>query len=78
MRTTLESMDFIQTYSDVALYIYLQGDVCIILPVFVNDMIFALKSLDFIKHTIIDLCTHFKLRNLGATSKILGITITWD
>ena len=48
MCTTLESIGFTQTYSNAA-YIYVQGDMQLILPVFVDDMIFALKSLDAIK-----------------------------
>ena len=75
MRTTLESLGFKQTYSDAAVYIFARGDVQIILPVFVDDMTFASKSLDAIKQTIADLTTHFKLRDLGPTTEILGIKI---
>ena len=46
-----------------------------ILPVFVDDMTFALKSLDAIKQAIADLTTHFKLCDLGPTTEILGIKI---
>ena len=47
----------------------------LILPVFVNNMTFALKSLDAIKQAIIDLLKHFKLCDLGPTTEILGIKI---
>ena len=36
------------------------GDVCIILPVFVDDMTFAFKSLSAIEDIISQLCQHFK------------------
>ena len=75
MRTTLESIGFTQTYSDAAVYVYVRGNVQLILPVFVNDMTFASKSLDAIKQAITDLLKHFKLRDLGPTTEILGIKI---
>ena len=75
MRTALESMGFKQTYSDAAVYIFVRGDVRIILPVFVDDMTFASKSLPAIKQAIEDLRGHFKLRDLGPTTELLGIKI---
>ena len=75
MHTTLEFLGFKQTYSDAAVYIFARGDVQIILPVFVDDMIFTSKSLDAIKRVIANLTTHFKLCNLGPTTEILGIKI---
>ena len=50
----------------------------LILPVFVDNMTFALKSLDAIKQAITDLSKHFKLCDLGPTTEILGITIDRD
>ena len=75
MQTALESMGFKQTYSDAALYIFVRGNVRIILPVFVDNMTFALKSLPAIKEAITDLHGHFKLRDLGPTTELLGIKI---
>ena len=75
MHTALESMGFKQTYSDAAVYIFVQGDVRIILPVFVDNMTFALKSFPGIKQAIADLSMHFKLCNLGPTIELLGIKI---
>ena len=75
MCNTLKYLGFKQTYSDAAVYIFTQGDVQIILLVFVDDMTFASKSLDAIKQTIADLTTHFKLHDLGPTTEILGIKI---
>ena len=78
MYTTVESLGFKQTYSDAAVYIFTQGDVQIILPVFVDDMTFASKSLDAIKQAIANLTKHFKLHHLGPTTEILGIKINCD
>jgi hypothetical protein len=75
MRAALESMGFKQTYSDAAVYIYVRGDLHIILPVFVDDMTFASSSLPAIKQAITDLSGHFKLRDLGPTTELLGIKI---
>ena len=74
----LEYIGFIQTYSNAAIYVYVQGDVQLILPVFVNNMTFASKSLDAVKQAITNLLKHFKLHDLGPTTKILGIKINQD
>ena len=65
MCTTLKSLGFKQTYSDAAVYIFTRDDVQIILPVFVDDMTFASKSLDAIKQAITDLTT-FQTARSGA------------
>ena len=57
------------------MYIFIQGDVCIILPVFVDNTTFASKSLPAIKEAITDLHGHFKLCDLGPTTELLGIKI---
>ena len=57
---------------------YCRGDAQLILPVVVNNMIFASKSLDAIKQVITDLLKHFKLHDLGPTTEILGIKIDRD
>ena len=78
MCTVLESMGFSQTYSDAAVYVYVKGDICLILPVFVNDMTFAFQSLKAIKDTIQQLQKHFKVHNPDPTREILGIKIDRD
>jgi len=44
MRSVLKAIGYTQTYSDASIYIYFKDNVKIILPVFVDDMTFALKS----------------------------------
>jgi hypothetical protein len=78
MRSVLESLGFTQSYSDASIYIYVKDDVRVILPVFVDDMTFASRSAAAIDQIILDLSQHFKLRDLGATTQLLGIKIDRD
>src|SRR5882757_8099098 len=78
MRSVLESIGYTHFYSDASIYIYIKDDVRIILPVFVDDMTFASKSAAAIDQTIKDLSQHFKLRDLGPTTQLLGIKIDRD
>jgi hypothetical protein len=78
MRSVLESIGFTQSYSDASIYVYVKGEVRIILPVFVDDMTFASKSASAIDQIIADLSQHFKLRDLGPTTQLLGIKIDRD
>ena len=66
MRSVLESLDFRQTYSDASIYIYSKDGVTIILPVFV------------VQSFIAQLSQHFKIRDLGPTTQLLGIKIDRD
>ena len=50
----------------------------IIIPVFVDDITIAAKSKDAIQRVKDDLRTHFKLRDLGPTSWLLGVKIERD
>jgi hypothetical protein len=47
-------------------------------PVFVDDMTFASKSAAAIDQIILELSQHFKLRDLGPTTQLLGIKIDRD
>ena len=69
---------FTQSYSDASIYIYVKADVQVILPVFVDDMTFASTSAAAIDQLIVELSQHFKLRDLGATTQLLGIKIDRD
>ena len=54
-------------------WVYLRDGVRIIIPVFIDDITIAAMSNDTIQHVKDDLCTHFKLRDLGPTSWLLGV-----
>jgi hypothetical protein len=76
--SVLESLGFTQAYSDASIYIYVKDDVRVILPVFVYNMTFASKSAAAINNIILELSQHFKLRDLDATTQLLGIKIERD
>jgi hypothetical protein len=78
MRAVLESLGFTQSYSDASIYVYVKGDTRVILPVFVDDMTCASKSAAAIDQIILELSQHFKLRDLGSTTQLLGIKIDRD
>jgi hypothetical protein len=64
--------------SDRSVYVYAKDGVLIIIPVFIDDITLASNSKDKIYWTIKQLESHFKLRNLGPTSWLLGIQVTRD
>ena len=78
MRSVLEAIGYTQSYSDASIYIYFKDNVRIILPIFVDNMIFASKSEAAINKTIKELSQHFKLRDLGPTTQLLDIKIDRD
>jgi hypothetical protein len=78
MCAVLKSMGFTQPYSDASIYVYVKGDTRVILPVFVDDMTFASRSAAAIDQIILELSQHFKLRDLGPTTQLLGIEIDRD
>jgi len=72
----LLGMGFQKTYSDASLYIYDRDNIKVIVPVFVDDITFASKSVEALDGFVAEMSKHFKLRDLGATSFLLGIEIT--
>ena len=75
---TLAKMGFTQVKSDPSVYVFLRDTLRIIIPVFVDDMTLISKSQPAIQAFIKELSTHFKLRDLGSTTQLLGIRIDWD
>ena len=75
---TLSKMGFIQIKSDPSIYVFLRDTLRIIIPVFVDDMTLISKSKPAIQAFIKELSTHFKLRDLGSTTQLLGIKIDRD
>ena len=69
-------MDFKRFKSDFSVYIYARNEVKVIIPIFIDDITLAGRSVASIKAIIAELATHFKLRDLGPTSYLLGIEIT--
>jgi hypothetical protein len=75
---TLAKMDFTQIKSDPSVYVFLRDTLRIIIPVFVDDMTLISKSSSAIQAFIKELSSHFKLRDLGPTTQLLGIKIDRD
>jgi transposase InsO family protein len=75
LHSSLEIMGFKRLESDRSIYIYIRGDVRIIMPIFIDDITFASSNSSAIDSAIKELSSHFKLRDLGPTSFLLGIEI---
>jgi hypothetical protein len=71
-------MGFKRLQSDHGIYVYLKDDVRIIVPVHVDDITFASKSLSAIQSCIQELSRHFELHDLGPTKFLLGIEVIRD
>ena len=78
LHAALAKMGFIRIQSDNSVYVFLKDDVHIILPIFVDDITLACKSSTTLDSTVKELSSHFKLRDLGPISYLLGIKIERD
>ena len=78
MHSVLELLGFTQSYSDASIYIYSKDGVSVLLSVFVDDMTFASCCKDAIESLVHQLGQHFKIRDLGPTTSLLGIKIDRD
>ena len=65
-------------HSDPSIYVWVKDDVRLIVPIFVDDLMVASKSPECISEFKADLAKHFKLRDLGPTSFLLGVAIDRD
>jgi len=74
----LYGIGFVKTYSDASLFMYDRDDIKVIVPVFVDDITLASKSGETLDSFVVELQKHFKLRDLGPTSFLLGVAITRD
>ena len=78
LATILTQLGFKEIYSDSSIYILQRDSERVLLPVFVDDGTFASNSAPLLDHLVQQLSQHFKLRDLGETSFLLGIQITRD
>lgn len=76
--TLTSKMGFKQVKCEHSIWVYQRGNTRIIIPVFVNDMTIAAKTTEEVQNIISQLRTHFKLRDLGPTTFLLGIEIIRD
>jgi Reverse transcriptase (RNA-dependent DNA polymerase)/gag-polypeptide of LTR copia-type/GAG-pre-integrase domain/Integrase core domain len=78
LHSTLTTLGYKRLESDRSIYVYVKDGMLVIIPVFIDDITLASNSKDKIDTTIKELEGHFKLRNLGPTSWLLGMKITRD
>jgi hypothetical protein len=78
LHTTLLDMGFRRLDSDSSIYIYIKDGVRIIIPIFIDDITLASSSQSALDRVVAELASHFKLRDLGPTSFLLGIEIIRD
>ena len=75
LNEVLEVMGFKRIVCEHSIWIYGKGDTRIIIPVFIDDMTIAGKSLEDVNQVKEQLKSHFKLRDLGPTTWLLGVEI---
>jgi Reverse transcriptase (RNA-dependent DNA polymerase) len=75
LHQTLTSMGYKRLESDQSIYIYYKDGVRIIMPIFVDDITLVSNSQESINKTVKELASYFKLRDLGATTYLLGVEI---
>ena len=78
LNSTLFNLGFKRLESDRSIYVFVKDGVLLIIPVFIDDITLASNSQSKINNTIKELELHFKLRNLGPSSWLLGMKITRD
>ena len=78
LHDALASMGFKRLESDRSIYIFIHGEVCIIIPIFIDDITFASANSAAIDSAIKELASHFKLCDLGPTTFLLGVEIIRD
>jgi hypothetical protein len=78
LHKVLVGMGFRRITCEHSVWVYGRGDERVIIPVYVDDMTIAAKSRDRVDKIIQELKKHFKLRELGPTSWLLGVEVKQD
>ena len=78
LHSVLTSIGFERLDCDYSVYVYRRGNVCIMMPIHVDDLLIGSNSKAAIQRVKSDLATHFKLHDQGPTTSILGIKIERD
>jgi len=74
LHSVLLSMGFQRIQSDHGLYIFSKDDICIFMPVFVDDITLAGKKGAKLNSIIQELSSYFKLHDLGPTTQLWRFT----
>jgi len=78
LHSVLTELGFKWIESDCSVYIYSNGEVRIIVPIYIDNITLASKSPAAIDKYVQLLSQHFKRRDLGATCFLLGIAVERD
>jgi len=74
----VEELQFCTIYSDGSFFVYCNGNDFVMLPFHVDNGTFGASSNELATNLIGCLVQHFKLRNLGPTTFLLGIAVSQD
>ena len=74
----LIKLGFKEIYSDASLYVYARDKERITMPVYVDDGMMSSNSPALLDWAVLELSKHVKLRDLGASSFLLGMLIERD
>lgn len=77
-RVLTELMGFTQVKCEHSIWVYTKDTTRIIIPVFIDDMTIAAQNTKDVTRVISELRKHFKLRDLGPTSFLLGVEVKRD
>ena len=72
---TIVDNDFVVNSSDTCVYSKMIGSDCVIICLYVDDMLIASSCLSMIKELQKNLCKTFEMKDLGDAKKILGMNI---
>ena len=78
LHSVLTELGFKRIESDRSVYIYSNGEVRIIVPIYIDDITLASKSPAAIDKYVHLLSQHFKCRDLGPTRFLLGVAVERD
>ena len=76
--TALEGLGFRQLQSNPSIYIWMNNNIKVIIPVFIDDLTLVSNSkqeLDWIKQ---ELAKVFKLKDLGPITSLLGVEVEYN
>jgi len=78
LHSVLVNISFERTDCDHSVYVYHCGDVRILMPIHVDDLLIASNSRDALQSVKTELGSHFKLHDQGPATSILGMKISRD
>ena len=74
----LKDLKFLQSSSDPCIYTSISDGVLCIIAIYVDDIIIACKSLDYLAKIKLALSTRYKMKDLGELHYFLGVNIVQD